>query len=113
MLKASNFRFEMSNRVSAIGCGGIGVPQLLGQRPQHESDHVLNIADNIRAGGVQLEDIELRWQDENSLTGLKAQRIPDPTTAGNFTRRFGAADILQPQECFNRARAAHQPMDHR
>jgi hypothetical protein len=74
--------------------------------PYHESDHVLNLAYNILAGGVRLEDIELRRQDENFLNGLDAQRIPDPTTAGDFTRRFDAADILQLQECFNRARLA-------
>lgn len=74
--------------------------------PYHESDHVLNLAYNILAGGVRLEDIELRRQDENFLNGLDAQRLPDPTTAGDFMRRFDAADILQLQECFNRARLA-------
>ena len=29
--------------------------------PYHESDHVLNIASNIVAGGGRLEDIELQW----------------------------------------------------
>jgi hypothetical protein len=72
--------------------------------PYHESDHVLNIAYNILAGGERLEDIELRRQDESYLNGLGAQRIPDPTTAGDFTRRFGEADISSLQECFNRAR---------
>ena len=33
--------------------------------PYHESDHVLNIAYNILAGGVRLEDIEQRRQDES------------------------------------------------
>jgi len=74
--------------------------------PYHESDHVLNIAYNILAGGVRLEDIEQRRQDENYLNGLDAQRIPDPTTAGDFTRRFHEADILALQECFNRSRQA-------
>jgi hypothetical protein len=124
MLQASNIRYEMSGRVNAIGCGGIGAMHLMVQRlgliedidqhlkllkvhlPYHESDHVLNIAYNILAGGVRLEDIEQRRQDENFLNGLKAQRIPDPTTAGDFTRRFEEADILQVQECFNRARLA-------
>src|ERR1017187_3976398 len=36
--------------------------------------------------------------------GLGAQRIPDPTTAGDFTRRFTQADITSLQECLNRAR---------
>ena len=111
----------MAERVQGINCGGIGAMHLLVQRvglmkdidrslellkvhlPYHESDHVLNIAYNILAGGVRLEDIELRRQDENFLNGLGAQRIPDPTTAGDFTRRFDEADILSLQECFNRA----------
>ena len=124
MLKASNLHYEMAERVQAVSCGGIGAMHLLVQRlglredinqnlkllkvhlPYHESDHVLNLAYNILAGGVRLEDIELRRQDENFLNGLDAQRIPDPTTAGDFTRRFDQADILQLQECFNRARLA-------
>ena len=124
MFKASNIHYEMAERVNAVSCGGIGAMHLMVQRlglvedinqhlkllkvhlPYHESDHVLNIAYNILAGGVRLEDIELRRQDENFLNGLEAQRIPDPTTAGDFTRRFEEADILELQECFNRSRLA-------
>src|ERR1019366_5757452 len=72
--------------------------------PYHESDHVLNIAYNVLSGGQRLEDIELRRQDESFLNGLGAQRIPDPTTAGDFTRRFDLPDIATLQECINRAR---------
>jgi hypothetical protein len=72
--------------------------------PYHESDHVLNFAYNIMAGGVRLEDMELRRQDEHFLNGLGAQRIPDPTTAGDFTRRFAVEDILRLQDCINRTR---------
>jgi hypothetical protein len=74
--------------------------------PYHESDHVLNIAYNLLAGGVRLEDIEQRRNDETFLNSLEAQRIPDPTTAGDFTRRFDRGDILELQECFNRSRLA-------
>ena len=124
MFKASNIRYQMAERVQAVNCGGIGAMHLMVQRlgliedindhlqllkvhlPYHESDHVLNLAYNILAGGVRLEDIELRRNDENFLNGLDAQRIPDPTTAGDFTRRFDEAAILSLQECFNRARLA-------
>lgn len=124
MFKASNIGYEMSERVNAVSCGGLGAMHLMVQRlglvqdinrnlkllkvhlPYHESDHVLNIAYNILAGGVRLEDIERRRQDENFLNGLDAQRIPDPTTAGDFTRRFDPADIVALQDCFNRARLA-------
>ncbi len=124
MLKASNIHYEMADRVQGVNCGGIGAMHMLTQRiglvkdidrnlellkvhlPYHESDHVLNIAYNILVGGVRLEDIELRRQDENFLNGLGAQRIPDPTTAGDFTRRFDEDDIFSLQECFNRARVS-------
>jgi hypothetical protein len=124
MFQGSNIHYEMAERVAAVNCGGIGAMHLMVQRlglvedidanlhllkvhlPYHESDHVLNIAYNILAGGVRLEDIEQRRQDESFLTGLDAQRIPDPTTAGDFTRRFSEADIVTLQECFNRSRQA-------
>ena len=38
--------------------------------PYHESDHVLNMAYNIPAGGRCLEDIELRRNDEVYLDAL-------------------------------------------
>ena len=122
MLAASNIHYEMAPRVAGLSCGGIGAMHLMVQRlgliedldlnlkllkvhlPYHESDHVLNIAYNILAGGQRLEDIESRRQDESYLNGLGAQRIPDPTTAGDFTRRFTQADITSLQECLNRAR---------
>ena len=124
MLKASNIHYEIAPRVQGISCGGIGALHLMVQRlglvrdidehiqllkvhlPYHESDHVLNIGYNILAGGQRLEDLELRRQDENFLNALGAERIPDPTTAGDFTRRFSPEDILALQECLNRARLA-------
>ncbi len=124
MLKASNIHYEIAPRVQGINYGGIGAMHLMVQRlglvedldqhlhllkvhlPYHESDHVLNMTYNILAGGERLEDIELRRQDENFLNGLGAERIPDPTTAGDFTRRFNQEDILSMQECINRARLA-------
>ena len=124
MLKASNIRYEMAERTGAMNCGGIGAMHLMVQRlglvedidanlellkvhlPYHESDHVLNLTYNILAGGQRLEDIELRRNDEVFLNGLGAERIPDPTTAGDFTRRFDQEDIVSLQECINRARLA-------
>jgi len=61
---------------------------------------------DLLAGGQRLEDIELRRQDEVFLNGLGAERIPDPTTAGDFTRRFSVEDIVSLEECINRARLA-------
>jgi hypothetical protein len=130
IMTGGNVHYEMADKTQAHAYGGIGAMHVLAQRlglvkeidehlellkvhlPYHESDHVLNIAYNILAGGVRLEDIELRRQDESFLNGLGAQRIPDPTTAGDFTRRFDAGAILTLQECINRARQrvwAQQP----
>ena len=72
--------------------------------PYHESDHVLNIAYNALVGGQRLEDIELRRQDATFLNALGAQRLPDPTTAGDFTRRFRPSDIETLMDCINRVR---------
>jgi hypothetical protein len=57
-------------------------------------DHVLNLAYNAILGGQRLEDIELWRNDEAFLDGLGAQRIPDPTTSGDFTRRFDQEAIV-------------------
>lgn len=69
--------------------------------PYHESDHILNITYNILSGGKRLEDIELNRNNEAYLDALRAQRIPDPTTAGDFTRRFSSEDIFTLTECIN------------
>jgi hypothetical protein len=111
MFRGRNLHYEGSDRVRGLGAGGIGAMQLLAQRtgltaaidgslrllkvhqPYHESDHVLNIAYNILCGGKTLEDLEQRRQDEVYLDALGTKVIPDPTTAGDFCRRFTAADI--------------------
>ena len=122
MMRGSNIHYELSDKSRATLYGGMGAVHLMVQRlglveqidqnlellkvhlPYHESDHVLNIAYNVLVGGERLEDIELRRQDESFLDGLGAQRIPDPTTAGDFTRRFGVEQITELQECINRTR---------
>jgi hypothetical protein len=111
MLSGRNIHYEGSDRSRGLGAGGIGAMHLLAQRsgltaaiderlrllkvhqPYHESDHVLNIAYNILCGGKTLEDLEQRRQDEVYLDALGAKVIPDPTTAGDFCRRFTAADV--------------------
>jgi hypothetical protein len=65
---------------------------------------VLGIAYNVLCGGTCLQDIELRRQDEVYLDALGAQRIPDPTTAGDFCRRFAEADIEALQVAINETR---------
>jgi hypothetical protein len=122
MLRASNIQYEMGDRLRGTAVGGIGAMHLLARHtglvaeidqrvgvlkrhlPYHESDHVLNIAYNALSGGTCLEDIELRRQDEVYLDALGAQRIPDPTTAGDFCRRFGSEDVEQLMSVINEAR---------
>jgi hypothetical protein len=122
MFTASNIHYQIADRTRAIVHGGIGTMHALVRQlglpeaiddglkllkihlPYHESDHVLNIAYNALCEGSHLEDIELRRNDVNFLDALGARRIPDPTTAGDFCRRFtqGHIDILQ--DIFNQVR---------
>jgi hypothetical protein len=72
--------------------------------PYHESDHVLNMAYNVMCGGTRLEDIERLRHDVAYMNALGADLIPDPTTAGDFTRRFEEADVLRLMEAINAVR---------
>jgi hypothetical protein len=130
MMAATNIHYELADRVQGLSAGGIGAMLLLARNtglirdidaklvllkrhlPYHESDHVLNIAFNILAGGKRIEHLELRRNDEVYLNALDAQRIPDPTTAGDFCRRFREADVLTLMEIINDTRRrvwAEQP----
>jgi hypothetical protein len=131
MFTASNIEYEISGRDRGIAHGGIGAMHTLARRlglidaidrylvvfeilhlPYHESDHVLNFAYNSLCGGTCLEDIELRRNDEAFLDALGARRIPDPTTAGDFCRRFDAGKIRALQNAFHETRLkvwAQQP----
>ncbi len=122
MFKATNIQYEESDRVRGMNAGGLGALHSLGQNfglaaaidrhlsllkrhlPYHESDHVLNIAYNTLCGGTCLEDIDLRRNDEVFLDTLGAQRIPDPTTAGDFCRRFDEESINALQDAYNEVR---------
>lgn len=72
--------------------------------PYHESDHVLNLAYNVVCGGTRLEDIELLRHDTAYMNALGADLIPDPTTAGDFCRRFSEADVIELMERINAVR---------
>ena len=65
---------------------------------------MLNLAYNSLLDGVRLEDIELRRNDEAFLDGLGTQRIPDPTTSGDFTRRFDQDSVVALMEAINATR---------
>ena len=122
LFAARNIRYEIGERQSGIGFGGIGTIHLLARQlglidaiddrlhllkihlPYHESDHVLNFAYNALCDGTCLDDIELRRNDEVFLDALAAQRIPDPTTAGDFCRRFTPEHVQLLQDIFNDVR---------
>lgn len=122
MMTAANIHYEIAERTRATAAGGIGAIHLLVRKlelgeainrqlrllkmhlPYHESDHVLSIAYNLLAGGTCLEHLELLRTDEAYLDALGARRIPDPTTAGDFCRRFDVGDIDRLQEVFNQTR---------
>jgi hypothetical protein len=122
MFTARNIHYELADRVRGLATGGVGLLHHLARRvglvealdrrlhllkihlPYHESDHVLNVAYNILCGGTCLEDLELRRNDEVYLDALGAQRIPDPTTEGDFCRRFETVDVEILQDTLNDVR---------
>lgn len=66
---------------------------LQSHRPFHESDHVLTHVYNLFVGGDNIEDIADLQHSQAVCRMLGAGRLPDPTTAGDFLRRFGQKDI--------------------
>ena len=119
MYRARNIQYAHSDRVRGLASGGIGAMHQLAQHtglvdaidrhvevlkvalPYHESDHVLGLAYNVLCGGTCLQDIERLRQDEVYLDALGTPRIPDPTTAGDFCRRFNAPAIEALQTAIN------------
>ena len=127
---ARNIHYEIGDRCRGLAHGGIGAIHVLARQlglidaidnrlhllklhlPFHESDHVLNFAYNALCDGTCLQDIELRRNDEVFLDALGARRIPDPTTAGDFCRRFTAASVQTLLDIFDDTRVqvwAKQP----
>ncbi|MDF1667585.1 MAG: IS1380 family transposase [Planctomycetota bacterium] len=115
-------RYEVSDRTSATKVGGLGAVHALILRlklareiddrltllkrhqPYFESDHVLSLAYNIIAGGKCLQDLDLLRQDEALMDMLGADRLPDPTTAGDFSRRFKEQNIYELMDLVNDTR---------
>ena len=65
-----------------------GVPIFKIHLPYHESDHLLTHVYNLFAGGTCIEDIASLQDSEAFRNLVGACRVPDPTTAGDFLRRF-------------------------
>ena len=122
MLSSGKVSYEVGANIDATCYGGIaavhrlvtrlGLPDQINDRlrllkrhlPYHESDHVLNLAYNVVCGGTRLEDIERLRHDGAYMNALGADLIPDPTTAGDFCRRFSEADVTALMEAINAVR---------
>jgi hypothetical protein len=122
MMAGSNIRYEIAAGIQAMPCGGIGLVhemvRALGLAgsidervhvfkrhfPYHESDHVLNLAYNVLCGGTRLEDLERLRSNEAYLNTLGCDRVPDPTTAGDFLRRFDEGRGMELMGATNAAR---------
>ena len=122
IMTASNIHYEIGERCHGISVGGIGaIHTLAGQiglidaidrqlellkvhLPYHESDHVLALGYLPLCGGTCIQDLELLRNDEVFLDALGARRIPDPTTAGDFCRRFNRDSIEVLQDVFHETR---------
>lgn len=122
MFTSGKVHYEIGAQPDVMSYGGIGAVHRLVTKlglveqldaslallkvhlPYHESDHVLNLAYNVLCGGTRLEDIERLRHDTAYMNALGADLIPDPTTAGDFCRRFSEADVLGLMEAINAVR---------
>lgn len=118
----ANIKYELADKARGVVHGGAGLMMKLAKQvglveaidrrvallrfhcPYHESDHVLNLALNALCEGTCLQDIELRRNDEVFLDSLGVAAIPDPTTAGDFLRRFDEPDVIDLMDAINEAR---------
>lgn len=106
-------KYELADKARGISYGGVGMILQLAREvglvqeidrhlqllklhlPYHESDHVLNLALNALCDATCLQDLELRRNDEVFLDALGTPSIPDPTTAGDFCRRFKSVEDIE------------------
>jgi hypothetical protein len=124
MMTSHRIDYEVGANIAATSFGGIGAVHRLAVKtglvelidgrlellqvhlPYHESDHVLNLAYNVLCGGTRLQDLERLRHDAAYMDALGADLIPDPTTAGDFCRRFSESDVLALMEAINAVRPA-------
>lgn len=99
--------FAMHRLVTRLGLAGAiddSVELLKVHLPYHESDHVLTLAYSVLTGGTRLEDVDRLRNDVPLMNGLGARLLPDPTTLGDFLRRFTEADIVALIDAINSVR---------
>ena len=122
VVRGGDVQYEFSDKAKGIAHGGVGLfSRLIGDLeladaidrrlslfklhlPYRESDHVVSLALNALCGGSCLDDIELRRNDEVFLDAIGADRIPDPTTAGDFLRRFQEHHVLDLMDAIDEPR---------
>lgn len=124
MLTSGKISYEIGGNVEATGFGGLFAMHRLVTRlglvkaidanlellkihlPYHESDHVLTLAYSVLCGGTRLEDVDRLRNDVPLMNGLGARLLPDPTTTGDFLRRFAEADLITLMDTINSVRPA-------
>jgi Transposase DDE domain group 1 len=122
MLTSGKISYEIGGNVEATPFGGLFAMHRLVTRlglvkaidaslnllkihlPYYESDHVLTLAYSVLCGGTRLEDVDRLRTDVPLMNGLGAALLPDPTTTGDFLRRFTEADLLTLMEAVNSVR---------
>ena len=122
MMTAGKIGYEVGANIDATSFGGIGAVHRMAVKlglvetinrdlellkvhlPYHESDHVLNLAYNVLCGGTRLQDLERLRHDLAYMNALGADLIPDPTTAGDFCRRFDEQDVITLMDAINAVR---------
>src|SRR5262249_51636326 len=116
MFTARDIHYEIADRTRGISSGGIGALHALARHvgliaALHRDPHLPAspppsqgaapgppFPKTARCEGTGLQDLDPRRTDEVFLDALGAQRIPDPTTAGDFCRRFDEAALRQLQD---------------
>jgi hypothetical protein len=84
---------DLINRLELPRLIDENVAVLKRHRPYHESDHILTQVYNFLSGGESIVDIE-RLQENTAVRRiLGADRILDPTTAGDFLARFTSKQL--------------------
>jgi hypothetical protein len=122
VIGANAVKYELAERTQAICHGGIGMMLKMARKtglvteidrrvqllkchaPYQESDHVLAHVLNMYCGGTRLEHLELLRNNPAVLDAVGADSIPDPTTAGDFCRRFDEGRIESLMEAVHQSR---------
>lgn len=122
LFKNQQVMVEVEEKSTATAYGGlalfhtlacrVGLPQEINEHarvfkfplPYYESDHVLTQAYNLLCGGTCIQDIEALQNSEAVRRIVGSESIPDPTTGGDFLRRFSEASLAGLQRAIDAAR---------